>query len=80
MIKGAVEEDLPMIDLTPEGKKLELKLARVARRMINKLDLSEEEKELRKEEWFNYLLEYENLYRSYNKLFKKYKLPTPNPT
>lgn len=70
-------EEIRKIDFSPRGRRLEHQLAKLFRKEINNLDVSEEEKENMKEMMFDYLLEYEKEYKRYYQTFKEYGLPPP---
>lgn len=77
MINEENNEDAPEVKFSPAGRRLEHKLAKIARRNINKMDASEEEKKEMKDMLFDYLLEYEREYKRYYQTFHSYGLPPP---
>lgn len=70
-------EYVPKMKFSPEGRRLERKLAGIARREINNMNISKEEKMEMKDMWFDYLLEYEKEYKRYYQTFSEYGIPPP---
>lgn len=70
-------EEKRKMDFSPQGKSLEYKFANIMRKEINKMDVSDEEKDSMKEIILKYLYQYETEYKRYYKAFKYYHLPSP---